>query len=308
MHPAKDAQGQHPSDIKLVDITTGQPFPAAPRGSVRLSSVPLGWRGIVVEQHYLEPQELPEHYVAGHGLSVSTGEEPIAFGWKDCKGWREGVINPGEFHMLTNGELNAPRWLEPFDEVSLVLEPGFVADIVQDGLAADRIEFATQRSTFDSTVARYTHAFRSEVAAESVNGLLYAETLTVGFALHLLSNYAVAKPKVPSPRGKLRSLQLRTVVDFIQSHLDQDVSLLALAEQANVSPFHFARQFRATVGLPPHQFMLRQRVQKSLRLMKAGKLPLAQIAVASGFHDQPHFTRAFRKALGTTPARYLAGR
>jgi AraC family transcriptional regulator len=84
------------------------------------------------------------------------------------------------------------------------------------------------------------------------------------------------------------------------------VSLLTLADQAHVSPFHFARQFRATVGLPPHQFVLRQRVQRSLRLIKSGKLPLAQIAVESGFHDQPHFTRAFRRVLGTTPGAYSA--
>ena len=44
-------------------------------------------------------------------------------------------------------------------------------------------------------------------------------------------------------------------MDFIESHLDEDVSLLALADQAHVSPFHFARQFRATVGMPPHQFV-----------------------------------------------------
>jgi AraC family transcriptional regulator len=93
-------------------------------------------------------------------------------------------------------------------------------------------------------------------------------------------------------------------VDFILSHLERDVSLLALAEQANVSPFHFARQFRATVGLTPHQFVLRQRVQKSVNLIKSGRLPLAQIAVESGFYDQAHFTRAFQKITGTTPASY----
>jgi AraC family transcriptional regulator len=273
-----------------------------------LSSAAAGWRGIVVEHHRLEPQELPEHYVAGHGLAVSTGRAPIAFGWKDGKRWREGALNPGEFHLLTHGELNQPRWLQTFDEVSLVLDPRFVADLVRDGLPAERIEFATQRSTSDPTVALYAEAFRSELAENLPNGPLYADTLTIGFTLHLLSGYAIAKPKVPAPRGKLSALQLRTVVDFIQAHLDEDVSLPALAEQAHVSPFHFSRQFRTTVGVPPHQFVLRQRVQRSLRLIRTGRFPLAQIAVEAGFHDQPHFTRAFQRVLGTTPARYSAGR
>ena len=91
---------QHASEIKLFDVANGKPFPAAPAGSVLLSSVPLGWRGIIVEWHRLPPQELPEHFVVGHGLSVSTGKRPIRFGWRQGKGWREGVLNPGECHLL----------------------------------------------------------------------------------------------------------------------------------------------------------------------------------------------------------------
>jgi AraC family transcriptional regulator len=239
-------------------------------------------------------------------VSVSTSARPIPFGWRGGRGWHEGVLNPSDCHVLTDGEFNTPRWLDTFDQVSLVLDPRFVADVVREGLPADRIAFATQRSRRDATIAGYTQAFLSELANDAPNGGLYAETLTIGFALHMLSTYAVAKPTLSLPRGKLNSYQLRRVVDFIQSHLAENVSLLTLADQAHVSPFHFARQFRATVGLPPHQFVLRQRVQRSLRLIKAGKLPLAQIAVESGFHDQPHFARAFRRVLGTTPGAYPA--
>lgn len=296
------------SKIDLVEAANGKVFPSAPPQSVLLSSAPFGWLGIIVEWHRLAPQELPEHSVVGHGLAVSTGKQPIRFGWRDGTRRREGVMNPGDCHLLTHGALNAPRWLETFDEISLVLDRGFVADVVKDALPADRVEFATQRSARDPTIGLYAEAFRRELLAGSANGLLYADTLTVGLVLHLLSNYAVARPKVPSPRGKLSSFQLRAVVDFVQSHLDEDLSLLAMAQHANVSPFHFARQFRATIGLPPHQFVVRQRVQKSLGLIKAGKISLAQVAVECGFHDQPHFTRAFRKVLGTTPATYAHGR
>src|SRR5262245_21075893 len=273
----------HECELPLVHANNRTRLPHPP---ALLSSVGVGWRGIIVECHRLKPQELPEHYVAGHGLAVSTGPEPIRFGWMDGGRQREGRINPGEFHLLTHGELNTPRWLQTFDEVSLVLDPEFVAHVVREELAADRVEFATQRSSPDAIVARYAEAFRSELKTNGDNGPLYAETLTIGLTLHLLSNYGIAKPKAPIPKGKLNSFQLRSVVDFVQSHLEEDVSLDVLAEQARVSPFHFARQFRATVGVPPHQFVLRQRIQRSIRLMKTGRLPLAQIAVESGFHDQ----------------------
>jgi AraC family transcriptional regulator len=269
-----------------------------------LSSVPLGWRGVIVESHRLPPRELSQHYVIGHGISVNTGAHPISFGWNGRNGWRDSVINPGESHFLTQGELNTPRWLQTFDEISIVLQPWFVADVVRDGLPGDRIEFATQRSVDDIVIARYAAAFHAELAAEIPKGPLYADTLTVGLVLHLLAHYGVAKPKAPAPRGKLNAFQLRTVVDFIDAHLSEDVSLIALARQAHVSPFHFARLFRRTVGIPPHQFVLRLRIQRAIGLMKTRTLSLAHIAAESGFHDQPHFTRAFRAVTGTTPAAY----
>ena len=145
----------------------------------------------------------------------------------------------------------------------------------------------------------------TELALGAPNGVLYAETLTVGLVLHLLANHGVAKPKVPSPRGKLNSFQLRSVLECIASQLEDDVSLMTLAQRARISPFHFARLFRATVGVPPHQFVSRLRLEKAVGLMKAGKLTLAQIAVECGFHDQPHFTRAFHSVFRTTPAMYL---
>lgn len=300
--------GPQPSSIKLVDVTNGRPFPSAPAGSVLVSSMPLGWRGIIVERHRLEPQDLPEHYVVGHGLTVSTGKRPISFHWKDGGRWRKGILNPGEFHLLADGDLNAPGWSQTFEELSLVLNPRCVADTLGDAMPARAVEFSSQRSVHDAIVAFYADAFSSELFTDSPNGLLYVETLTVGLVLHLLSNYAVAKPRIPLPRGKLNHFQLRRVVDFILSHLNEDVSLLALAEQANVSPFHFARLFRATLRLTPHQFVLRQRIQKSVNLIKIGKLPLAQIAVESGFYDQAHLTHAFQKLLGTTPALYSPNR
>ena len=298
---AERVNNRRPSALPLVDATSKKRLLHEPP---LLSSVALAWRGIIVELHRLKPQELPEHYVVGHGLSVNTGQHPVGFGWTD-KGRRlEGQINPGAFHLLTHGEHNVPRWLQTFDNVSLVLDRKFVADTVSGDLPADRIEFATQRSATDAIIASYAEAFLSELRTNGDNGLLYVDTLTTGLTLHLLSSYGIAKPRMPIPKAKLNSFQLRTIVDFVQSNLEGDISLVTLAEQVRVSPFHLARQFRATVGVAPHQFVLRQRIQKSIRLIRAGKLPLAQIAVESGFHDQSHLTRSFRKLLGTTPAQY----
>jgi AraC family transcriptional regulator len=249
--------------------------------------------------------ELAEHSVIGHGISVNVGAQPGTFAWtRGRDGWKDRPTNPGHCRILTYGESHPSRWFQTYNEVSLILDPRFLADVVEDGLPADRIAFVTSDSVTDAAIANYAETFRAELAADAPNGLLYAETLTIGLALHLLANYGVAKPKVPAPRGKLTSFQLRSVVDFIRSQLDTDVSLIALAECARISPFHFARLFRATLGLPPHQFVLRLRLQRATRLITAGQLTLAQIAIECGFHDQPHFTRAFNRVFRMTPAKY----
>ena len=293
----------------LIDKTTRKRYPAAPTGSLLLTSAPFGWNGIIVEQHRLPPAEMPEHSVVGHGISVNVGAQPTSFAWtRGRDGWDDRPTNPGHCRILTYGESHPSRWLQTYNEVSLIIDPQFVADVVGDGLAADRIEFISRHSIVDSVVADFATTFRAELTADAPNGVMYAETLTVGLVLHLLANYGVAKPKVLLPRGKLNAFQLRAVLECIASQLDHDLSLLTLARQAHISSFHFARLFRATVGVSPHQFVLRLRLERAVGFMKAGKMTLAQIAVECGFHDQPHFTRAFQRVFRITPAMYLRRR
>ena len=290
----------------LIDKTTRRRYPAAPTGSLLLTSAPFGWSGIIVEQHRLPPAEMPEHSVIGHGISVNVGAQPTSFAWtRGRDGWDDRPTNPGHCRILTYGESHPSRWLQTYNEVSLIINPQFLADVVRDGLAADRIQFVSRHSVVDSVIADFATTFRAELTADAPNGVIYAETLTVGLVLHLLANYAVAKQKAPSPRGKLNAFQLRAVLECIESQLADDVSLLTLAHRAHVSPFHFARLFRATVGVPPHRFVLRLRLARAVGFMKAGKMTLAQIAVECGFHDQPHFTRAFQRVFRVTPAMYL---
>ena len=311
MHPiatddASETALPHAGENLLINKMTGQRRAAAPTGSLLLTSVPFGWRGIIVEQHRLPPAEMPEHSVIGHGISVNVGAQPTSFAWtRGRDGWNDKPTHPGHCRILTYGESHPTRWLQAYNEISLIIDPRFAAAVVEDGLPADRIALVSRPSVGDSVIVDYAMSFRAELAADAPNGLLYAETLTSGLVLHLLANHAVATPKVPAPAGKLNAYQLRAVVDCIESQLDEDVSLIALAQRAHVSPFHFARLFRTTVGLPPHQFVMRLRIERALHLMRLGAMPLAQVALACGFHDQPHFTRAFHRAVRMTPAMYL---
>jgi len=94
------------------------------------------------------------------------------------------------------------------------------------------------------------------------------------------------------------------VTEFILAHLNQDLSLAVLAQQVGFSPYHFTRLFRQATGESPHQFVMRQRIERAQHLLQEADLPLAHIALESGFANQSHLTQAFKRHLGLTPAAY----
>lgn len=107
-------------------------------------------------------------------------------------------------------------------------------------------------------------------------------------------------------KGGLAPSLRRQLVDYIEAHLDQPITLGELALRCNLSEYHFARMFRASFGLPPHQYLLARRLQRACQLLRLGALPLGEVALLCGFASASHFSNRFRQALGATPGEYRA--
>jgi AraC-like DNA-binding protein len=103
-------------------------------------------------------------------------------------------------------------------------------------------------------------------------------------------------------RGGLPPGLTRRIRKYIESHLDENVSLEALASTAGLSVHHFARAFRQSVGVPPHEYLLHRRVDRAQQMLSQTDLPLSQIALSVGFSDHSHFARHFRRLTGMTPS------
>src|SRR5262249_60029181 len=103
-------------------------------------------------------------------------------------------------------------------------------------------------------------------------------------------------------RGGLSPAMKHAVCEFIDSHLDEKISLDALASLAGLSPYHFARAFQQSMGLPPHRYLLRRRLEHVEKMLHDTQLPLSQIALAAGFSDQSHLSRHFRRLTGMPPS------
>ncbi|MBD0269338.1 MAG: helix-turn-helix transcriptional regulator [Cyanobacteria bacterium Co-bin8] len=289
------------SQIQLINSLTGDVFPAAPDGGVVHSSASAGWRGITVELHRISPLELPEHYIDGHRLAINVGQ-PVHYEWKEGGHWRETVLTPGDFCLQTHGDLNFPRWWHNFEFLAVALAPEFVDQAFQDTGVPDTIGFQVRRGETDALIAAFARRFKQELEAGSYCGALYGESLAVAFALHLIEQHSVRPQKLRRPPGKLPSQQLKQVIEYVHDNLGEELSLTALAEQTNLSAFHFARLFKKSLGLSPHQYMLQTRVERAKRLItKANRPDLADIALQVGFYDQAHFTKAFKRVVGIPP-------
>lgn len=104
--------------------------------------------------------------------------------------------------------------------------------------------------------------------------------------------------------GGLSARKLRKVTDFIAANYDHEVKLAELAQVAGMSSFHFAREFKKTTGITPHQYLIKYRIERAKSLLERDDLPLTEVGLRSGFSHQSHFTRLFRRITGTTPHLY----
>jgi AraC family transcriptional regulator len=105
-------------------------------------------------------------------------------------------------------------------------------------------------------------------------------------------------------KGGLAAHQRRQLVEYIDSQLAEPISLGQLAGRCALSEYHFARMFRESFGLPPHQYVLARRLAHARQLLRTTSQPLGEIALACGFASASHFTNRFRQAVGGTPGEY----
>jgi AraC family transcriptional regulator len=133
-------------------------------------------------------------------------------------------------------------------------------------------------------------------------GTLYRETMERALAAQVAAQVA---PVVPSVAA-LDDQRLRRAVAYVQDHLGDDISLDALAQEAAMSAFHFARAFRAALGTSPLQYVIRCRIETAQALLKTTSLAVAEVAHRVGYEDLSRFGQHFKRQVGTTPGAYRA--
>jgi AraC family transcriptional regulator len=277
----------------------------------RHSSATLGWHGLRVEHNSQQPASDIVHPPLECLWLMLTGEtfpERTDHRCDDARHHGNGL--PHAVNLLPPAVESRWRWRNTIDSTHYQLSPALVAKVAEEAFGVDpaRVQFPVryyERS--NPEVIDTLRALRRELLTGGPGGRLCAESLANVLVVQLIrqmSNRQGSNGAIRGSGGRLARHALREVEEYIQAHLDQNIALADLADVAHLSEFHFARLFKQTTGLPPHQFVIHQRVERAKRLIAAGRLSLAQIAIDVGFSDQSQLNRHFKRLVGVTPKRF----
>jgi AraC family transcriptional regulator len=135
---------------------------------------------------------------------------------------------------------------------------------------------------------------------------LLVEGIATMLAAHLVRNYDARSRSPDNLARRLDPAALRSVIGFMDDHIDQHIALDELSNVARVSRFQFIRLFRVSTGLTPMRYLESRRIEFARELIRKNDMPMAEIVLAVGFFDQSHFVKRFRRHAGCTPGQYAA--
>jgi AraC family transcriptional regulator len=230
--------------------------------------------------------------------------------YPDCECWEHGRcvtksdIRSGATYLY---DLKRdPRYVidKPFHSVFFYL-PGSALDDVAKQARAPRIgELAYEPGIgSDDAVVRHLSASLIEgLHRPDETNQLFIDHMMLALTAHVAQTYGGLRPGTEPTRGGLAPWQLKRACETLDSDLGGQFSLQQIAAELGLSVSHFSRAFRISTGLPPHQWLLHQRVKAAKQLMSVRDLPLSEIAISVGFANQSHLTKVFSAQVGVSPA------
>ena len=291
------------SQIHFVDSHTLTPKPEVTAGRVLVSSQELAWDGVYIEKGENEEFTPDNVTVAQHYFAMNVGPA-FEWEWKDGSRFKTHRYDTGDLWVNPAGVPFSHRICDRNRFVLLTLEPQKITELLPDYPLLERQVFRRQHRAKDRHLQTLIQALLVEAELGDPNGRLYADTLSTALAAHFVNHYGLESPVSLLQLQPLERQRLGQVIDYIEANLTEDLSLGELALVAGLSKFHFSRLFKTAVGLTPHKYVLRRRIDSSARRLKQGEA-IAQIAHQFGFSDQSHYTRVFKQVKGMTPRAFV---
>lgn len=252
------------------------------------------------------PDRLVYPGVPVHQVMVNVTGSSVLEGRLDKGKLQTGFSSPGSFTFIRANQTQEWLWTDYAELLMLEFSPKLLDKVAVEGfeLIPEKLELIPRFTINDALLQQIVLAIENEILESAALNRLYFESLQNTFLLHLLRHHCNLKITNPNLSSGLTQSQLKEIIDYININLSKNLGLTELAKIIQVSPPHFGRLFKLTMGLSPYQYVLQCRIQQAKKLLAKGKLTQVEIAQTLGFYDQSHFSRVFRKAVGVTPRQY----
>ncbi|MEI8299236.1 MAG: AraC family transcriptional regulator [Pseudomonadota bacterium] len=289
-------------DPVVADENTARWLDILPQGPT-CSSAALGWRHLAAYRFdglrcwELDLPAVRHHFISAHLLRPCH----VDTRWSGRS--LRGRSLPGNAMLMAAGQDSSWHCSTAMDELQVFLDPDVVNEVATE-IGVPSYDLIEGVGIVDPVIREISLQLLAEIENPGIGTRLFGDTMARTLALHLLRRHSTAAASAPPRRIDMTARQLRAATDFIESQLDQDLSLESISAASAMSPFRFARAFKKATGQSPLQYVIHRRIDRAKELLRSGDRDLADIANLVGFSTQSHFTAVFRRRCGTTPKRY----
>lgn len=261
----------------------------------------LTGRGLAHQGH--PACEYKEHSCQQHGIVIHLKPEHNSL---RLLGDLVEVENPqvGDIAIIPAGVNHWQRIeTEAHEGLILTIEPQIIARISHETIDPNHIELLPTFAQADLLIYSIALNIKANLDSDCYDRL-YTESLFNTLFLHLLRNYCTREFKPEIASGGLAPYKLKQVLDLIGNRWSEDITIEEMANHTDLSLSYFARQFKKSTGLTPHQYVTQERIKRVKQLLKDKRLSLAEVATDCGFTHQSHMGKLFKQLVGVTPKKY----
>ncbi len=196
----------------------------------------------------------------------------------------------------------------PFDAVQYYVPKCALDELACEHGSKPVVALKWSRDQRDPYLSTLSSVLLSAVEQDSANNQLFLDQIGLSLLAHFAQTYGGMRPQDSVVGGGLAPWQERRAKEIMRARLASSLTIADVAAECKLTPSHFARSFRRSTGVAPHEFLSQLRIDEAKRLMLSTKLPLADIALICGFGDQSYFTRVFSRGVGKSPGAWRRAR
>jgi AraC family transcriptional regulator len=249
---------------------------------------------------------IPDHVAVNHTICVNTGNSITLDRTVDGRAQTIDAIPVGDIGFYPANLRQTIQTHQEGEAILLYLQPSLLHRTEAELCLKDGIALVPKLTPgVDPLIYQIAIALKTALEMDGVASKLYADAMANALAVHLLTRYSTHRAPLSKPSGGLSEPQLKQVIDYIHDYLERDISLADLANLTQLSSYHFTRLFKQSIGLAPHQYHIRCRIDRAKQLLLERQLSFAEIALAVGFSSQAHFNYHFKRWVRATPKEFL---